>query len=115
MANTLRKEERLCGKISVSALIAGGRWGSTQHIKYCWISGGEDKPSRILVTVPKKFFKRAVKRNLLKRRMREAYRLQKSIIDGKVLDVMFQYNSDEISDFASISGEIASILRKLAK
>ena len=66
-------------------------------------------PSRILVSVPKRFFKRAVKRNLLKRRIREAYRQQK--IDG--VDVMFQYNSQEIADSATIFKEIGAILKRI--
>ena len=66
-------------------------------------------PTRILVSVPKRFFKRAVKRNLLKRRIREAYRQQK--IDG--VDVMFQYNSQEIADSATIFKEIGAILKRI--
>lgn len=66
-------------------------------------------PTRILVSVPKRFFKRAVKRNLLKRRIREAYRQQK--IDG--VDVMFQYNSQEIADSATIFREIGAILKRI--
>lgn len=66
-------------------------------------------PTRILVSVPKRFFKRAVKRNLLKRRIREAYRQQK--IDG--VDVMFQYNSKEIADSATIFKEIGAILKRI--
>lgn len=65
--------------------------------------------TRILVSVPKRFFKRAVKRNLLKRRIREAYRQQK--IDG--VDVMFQYNSQEIADSATIFKEIGAILKRI--
>jgi len=66
-------------------------------------------PTRILVSVPKRFFKRAVKRNLLKRRIREAYRQQK--IDG--VDVLFQYNSQEIADSATIFKEIGAILKRI--
>jgi len=114
-ANTLRKEERLCGKTSVSALIAGGKWGNTAHFKYCWMSGQEERPTRILISVPKKHFKRAVKRNLLKRRIREAYRLQKSLAGSRKVDIMFQYNSDELLDFATIKGEMAVILNRMSK
>ena len=66
-------------------------------------------PARILVSVPKRYFKRAVKRNLLKRRIREAYRLQK--IAG--VDIMFQYNSQEIADSATIFKEIGDILGRI--
>jgi len=114
-ANTLRKEERLCGKTSVSVLISTGKWGGTAHLKYCWIPGSPDKPSRILVSVPKKHFKRAVKRNLLKRRIREAYRLQKSALEGRTVDIMFQYNSDELAGWQPIREEVAAILGRLSK
>ena len=66
-------------------------------------------PGRILVSVPKRCFKRAVKRNLLKRRIREAYRVQK--LPG--VDVMFQYNSPELADFAAVRADITAILSRI--
>lgn len=115
LANTLPKEERLCGKTTVSALIAGGRWGSTAHMKYCFLAGREDKLNRIVVSVPKKFFKRAVKRNLLKRRIREGYRTQKELLSVNGVDILFQYNSPEIMDFEVVREEVASVLRRISK
>ena len=108
--NTLGKAERLSGKKSVATLLAGGRWGSLGHFRYCWmfrtdgVSAG-NLPGRILVSVPKRCFKRAVKRNLLKRRIREAYRVQK--LPGA--DIMFQYNSAELADFGQILPPSAQI------
>lgn len=129
----------MSGKTAVSALMARGKWGHLGHFKYCVLGNGLDF-SRILVSVPKRNFKRAVKRNLLKRRIREAYRLQKELVSsivaagvpgavagltgtvatgepgvaaGKGLDILFFYNSNEICDFATIRTEVGEILKQI--
>ena len=108
--HTLPKEERLCGKTIVSALISDGKWGTTPHLRYCWAAGRETGCNRLMVSVPKKFFKRAVKRNLLKRRMREAYRLQKELLTATGVDLMLAYSSPEIADFQTVYAEVTEIL-----
>ena len=116
MAQTLSKNERLSGKTAVSGLLKNGRWGVSASLKYCWMVREEEGVGRILVSVPKKNFKRAVKRNLLKRRLRESYRTQKDILKGvPALDVMFFYNSKEVLDSAVIKEEIRTILQTLAE
>ena len=67
-----------------------------------------------MVSVPKRFFKRAVKRNLLKRRLREAYRTQKELLGPSSVDVLFLCNSKEVLDFLSIKEEVASVLKKIS-
>lgn len=113
MSATLGKEERLSGKTAIDTLVKKGHWGGSGHLKYCIASNNGLEINRILVSVPKKFFKRAVKRNLLKRRMREAYRTQKELLMGKGHDIMFVYSSAELSDFKVIRDEIGSILSKI--
>lgn len=113
MPATLPKEERLSGKTAISALVAGGRWGGCQHIRYCWTSGNENPLNRMMVSVPKKNFKRAVKRNLLKRRIREAYRTQKDLLVPEGVHIMFVYSSQEIAGYEEIRSEIAKILTSI--
>lgn len=112
-AHTLPKEERLCGKTTVAALLSEGKWGATAHLRFCWAAGREEGRNRILVAVPKKFFKRAVKRNLLKRRLREAYRLQKELLEATGVDILFSYSHSEIADFQTLYAEVTDILQRI--
>jgi len=69
--------------------------------------------SRILVSVPKKLFHRAVKRNLLKRRMREAFRVQQGLI-GPGLDILFVYISKAVLPFETIYADMTAALTSIA-
>lgn len=68
--------------------------------------------SRIVVSVPKRLFKRAVKRNLLKRRIREAYRHQKDLISAPV-DILFIYTAQEVLPYEVIYADMTAILQKI--
>ena len=72
--------------------------------------------SRIMISVPKKSFKRAVKRNLLKRRIREAYRLGKDILpEGKGADILIIYTPKEVLSSTEISSSMGTILSEVSK
>lgn len=114
-ANTLPKEERLCGKNRISALISKGKWGCTEHLRYCWYRSRPEGPGHIVVSVSKKFFKRAVKRNLLKRRMREAYRTQKGLLTASGVDFLLAWSGKEIADFETVREEVAAALGRISK
>ena len=113
------KSEHLSGKRDIAALLKDGKWGACGCLKFCWLRRDKDAPSRLLVSVPKRYFKRAVKRNLLKRRIREAWRLSKPADANPAdahygIDLLIQYNSEEIADFATIRTDLAAILQRLA-
>ncbi|MBO4475990.1 MAG: ribonuclease P protein component [Bacteroidales bacterium] len=113
MGATLPKAERLCGRTAVSSLMKGGKWLNGDNLRCCFAPNGLEF-SRVMVSVPKKHFKRAVKRNLLKRRMRESYRLQKDLVGGG-FDVLFVYIGTEAAPFEEIRTELASLLARISQ
>lgn len=116
---TLPKSERLHGKSKISALMSRGRWGFTSGLKYCFLkdtaSSSDEEANNIIVSVPKRLFKRAVKRNLLKRRLREAYRIQKDILPPKGYSILFLYNTKEVLEYSALREQVGAVLQKLAE
>ena len=116
MDRTLPKHERLSGKTAIGALMKKGRWGASGCLKYCVMTPGGGETNRIMVSVSKRIFKRAVKRNLLKRRIRESYRTQKDLLGAAgPMDLMLVYNSKEILDYQVIREDVAEILKHLGE
>ena len=66
------------------------------------------------VSVPKRHFKRAVKRNLLKRRVREAYRLNAARLGGRSYDIFIYYIGKQVEDYERIDKSLAQVLDDLA-
>lgn len=114
VANTLPKKERLCGKKGIDSLLARGKHGSAGPIRYIYAPDNGEDFHRILVSVPKKLFKRAVKRNLLKRRIRESWRrLKCSIKSEQGLDILFIYSTKEVLTYQEINSNIEKIADRL--
>ncbi len=74
---------------------------------------------KIMFSMPKKFHKRANKRNLLKRRMREAYRLNKTILHekahGKSVDLALVYSTKDLLNYKTIQHAIRRILGQVSE
>ena len=112
--NTLPKKERLCGKTAISKLLAKGKHGSVPGLRYLCLYGNEAEVTRMMVSVPKKSFKRAVKRNLLKRRIRESWRKQKQMlsVEGN-LDILFMYVVKEVLSYEEIYAAVGQIIENI--
>jgi len=80
LRNSLKKSERLKSTILIGQLVNSGHSFTVMPFKTYWkitTNTDHEQQARIAVIVPSKNFKRSVDRNLIKRRMREAYRINK--------------------------------------
>jgi len=114
---SFKKEERLAGEKHIQELFEKG---SSFHLYPFRVlslpnPGAEHPVNRILISVSKRNFKRAVDRNLIKRRIREAYRIQKGTITGNSLLLAFVYTAKEIESFQAIKGKLFLVLEKIRK
>ena len=77
-----------------------------------------DAGAQIMVSVPKRFFKRAVKRNRVKRQIREAYRHNKQILpdrEGKTLVLAFIWMDDQLHESAEIEKKVKNLLLRVCE
>jgi ribonuclease P protein component len=112
------KAEKLTGKKRIEELFKRGSSFYLKEIGVRFTRSTDDCAfHRVLISVPKKNFKRAVDRNLLKRRIREAYRLNKHIIQKENSSTFFHigfiYLSKNILTFEAIQDQLIGCLKRL--
>ena len=75
----------------------------------------------LLISVPKKRFKQAVKRNRVKRQIREAYRMHKALLTapleqaGKKVAVAFIWLDNELHDSCEVTEKVKKLLQITAE
>lgn len=119
---TFSKNERLCSKKCIQEMFDHGQ----AFVKYPFritfipVEDQEAANAQILISVSKKKFKRANKRNLIKRKIREAYRLNKhEFLDTLTknnlkIAVSFVYLPQEILDYNNIQKGVLKALKQLS-
>lgn len=78
--NTFSKNERLRSRKLIEKIIAEGKSISVNPFRMSWTITQLDTtfPAQLAIAVPKRYFKKAVDRNRIKRLIREVYRKNKS-------------------------------------
>ena len=118
---SFKKAERLCSQKLIEKLFSEGKSFLYYPLKvvYMDIDSPEPYPAKAAFSASKKRFKKAVQRNLIKRRMREAYRLNKHLLilndNSTKKAVFFIYIGKEILDFQAIEKAMKRSLIALAK
>jgi ribonuclease P protein component len=141
--HTLGRQERIKSRKLIDMLFSGGNsqslaayplrvvWSispapshseesfEAQQVSPC---GGKFEGISILVSVSKRHFKQAVKRNRVKRQIREAYRLNKEILVPSTLHLppstlllAFVWQSDEIFPTAVVEERMKNLLTRLSE
>ena len=112
---TLPKEERLCSRKALEELFEGRNKSMLAYPVRAVFQQTEETGIRIMVSVSKRFFKRAVKRNRIKRQLREAYRLNKHILKPASggLNIAFLWNSNDILPTAKVMEKMQNLLTKI--
>lgn len=119
--HTLQKSERLNSKSLIDSLFKGGNKSFPcfpLRVVYKWIDTQEGRSdASILISVPKKCFKRAVKRNRVKRQLREAYRKHKHLLldklagKNKQVIIAFIWLDDKLHPTKELDAKVKKLLQ----
>ncbi len=122
---TFKKEERLCNKRLIDELFHNGSSFLCYPFRAQWLLVNDAAltvPVQVLISVSKKRYKRAVDRNLVKRRIREAYRLNKQqhlikVLAGTNKNIVFSvgYIGKEIEPYALMEKKMLKLLKQLGE
>ncbi len=113
--NRFPKREKLTGKIRIDTLYKEGRSFVAFPFFIVLRTDNADANNRVIISVPKRNFKHAVDRNLLKRRIREAYRLNKHLVEGTNLHIALNYIAKFKMEYAQLEQKMHSAILKINK
>ena len=117
------KKQKLCGEKVIERLFANGKSISEKPFRAIWNfeKNNDQVFLKSLIVVSKKRLKLAVERNVVKRRIKEAYRLQKKQLEcflegtNQQLNLAIIYQEEEILDYKTLEEKINLLLSRLIK
>lgn len=119
----LKKDEKLCSRTAVNLLFADGKSLMAFPLRAAFrLRPRGEHPVQFLISIPKKRIRKAVMRVTLRRRVREAYRLQRRELlvpsldqTGWGVDIAFVYLDNEPAPYNVISEKMSSLLMRIAQ
>jgi len=136
MSNKFHRNERLKSRKEIGRLFGkAGQSLNSYPLRLVYVEAEEVRgtfPYQVAFVVPKRRFKRAIDRNLIKRRVLEAFRMEKQLIGAKTqvqgdalekqwtppakqLALMFIYTGKEAMPLAYIQKKMKKLLQQLAE
>lgn len=121
--NTLKRSEKLKSSRIIGELFSSGNIITSLPIKLFWKTDPDYNPKipcRMAVTVSSRNFKKSVDRNLIKRRIREAYRLNKQDLFNLLSDkntshiLVFLYLPKSICSYQEVAEGVIKVLTILS-
>jgi len=124
MRYTFSRDERLRSAKIIDLVYRKGVSGYIYPFRFSYVKTrqtGLNPTAQVLIAVSKRRIRKAVDRNLVRRRIREAYRLNKSILLGPLslsqsdLAVAFTYIAGGIESYQEIERKLVLLLRDIAE
>ncbi len=124
---TLGKKERICSKLLIDRLFNENASLSMAafpvRVVFRKMDREEHEPQdMMLVSVPKKHFKRAVKRNRVKRQIRESFRKNKQVLLDKLKDqpnckivIAFIWLDDKLHSSAVVDRKVSGLIHHVSE
>ncbi len=109
------KKERLTQKRIIEELFKKGSSAHSYPLLVRYLNAENNTNHKVLISVSKRNFKKAVDRNLLKRRIREAYRINKHLIANTdtFLNIAIIYIGKEIHNYQEIESKLIKLVKRL--